>query len=392
MNDLPPSVNPPSERELDNRLSKLQDNMRASNLDFYICHCPDNIYYLTNFANFVHERPFILLIPKSGIPYFVIPRLEGPHVLARSLVKLEQVCYSEFPAPQGTSWACRLQSLIPKGSKIGVEDTAPAYLVRMLEGDIDCQLVYSPLVDTLREIKSHYEISRIEYTCNWLSTGHKALLANAKVGQTFIEAYSQTSALLMAQLLADRPTTNMLATNIHAMIQPPSVSHDPHNFTNVFMPQEQGGPHVTVITGKADGYGAEIERTFFLNSVPENAKRPFEVMLAARQIAFDLTRPGQSMAEVDRQVKLCVESAGYADNWLHRTGHSFGVTQHEGPFLAEGYQREIQANMVFSIEPGIYLPGIGGFRFSDTVLVTEDGNRCLTEAPETLEELTIINQ
>jgi Xaa-Pro dipeptidase len=92
------------------------------------------------------------------------------------------------------------------------------------------------------------------------------------------------------------------------------------------------------------------------------------------------------MAEVDRSVNQLLTAKGYGNHLLHRTGHSFGVTDHEGPFLAEGYEREILPGMVFSIEPGIYLPGVGGFRFSDTVLVTESGNRQLTSGPETLEE------
>lgn len=72
---------------------------------------------------------------------------------------------------------------------------------------------------------------------------------------------------------------------------------------------------------------------------------------------------------------------------MHRTGHSFGVTGHEGPFLAISYDHEIEPGMVFSIEPGIYFAGLGGFRHSDTVLVTETGNVCLTTAPDSLDDL-----
>ena len=97
------------------------------------------------------------------------------------------------------------------------------------------------------------------------------------------------------------------------------------------------------------------------------------------------------MGEVDQAVRDSLDRRGYADKILHRTGHSFGVTSHEAPFLAVGYDRVIEPGMVFSIEPGIYLPGIGGFRHSDTVLITEHGNLCLTEAPETIEGLTYPN-
>jgi Xaa-Pro dipeptidase len=112
-------------------------------------------------------------------------------------------------------------------------------------------------------------------------------------------------------------------------------------------------------------------------------------MLGARALAFELCIPGAIMGEVDRKVARFIRARGYGENICHRTGHSFGVTGHEAPFLADGYEHEIKPNMVFSIEPGIYVPAVGGFRFSDTVLVTETGNMALTRAPESAAELTL---
>ena len=189
-------------------------------------------------------------------------------------------------------------------------------------------------------------------------------------------------------MLADNPSANLLATSIFAFFQPPSVSHDPHNFTDVFIRLEEGGPHVSIINCRVNGYGVEIERSFFLNSVPEAARRPFEVMLEARRLAFEQVRPGACMADVDQAVRDRIAKHGYGDALLHRTGHSFGVTGHEAPFLAVSYERVIEPGMLFSIEPGIYLRGIGGFRHSDTVLVTEGGNVSLTTAPVELADLT----
>ena len=117
---------------------------------------------------------------------------------------------------------------------------------------------------------------------------------------------------------------------------------------------------------------AELERTFFLGHVPEEAKRPWDAMMEARALANELTKPGAIMHEVDLAVNNLLRKAGYGDNLLHRTGHGLGVTGHEGPFLAEGYYREILPGMIYTVEPGIYIEGIGGFRHSDTVLVTED--------------------
>ena len=109
--------------------------------------------------------------------------------------------------------------------------------------------------------------------------------------------------------------------------------------------------------------------------------------MAARARAFERTRPGALMSDVDQGVRDVFASFGYEEALLHRTGHSFGVTGHEGPFLAVSYEREIEPGMFFSIEPGIYLRGVGGFRHSDTVLVTETGNVGVTQAPDDLESL-----
>ena len=95
------------------------------------------------------------------------------------------------------------------------------------------------------------------------------------------------------------------------------------------------------------------------------------------------------MSEVDIKVRKLIADRGYGDKMLHRTGHGLGITGHEAPYIAEGYNREFEPGMLVSIEPGIYIPGIGGFRHSDSVLITNDGYQKLTRAPEELEELTI---
>ncbi len=161
------------------------------------------------------------------------------------------------------------------------------------------------------------------------------------------------------------------------------------DLTDVFLKMEEGGPHVSGVGGQIDGYGVELERTFFLGSVPEKAKDPFKVMMEGRALAYEQVKPGANMSEIDASVKKIYEKAGYSDNLLHRTGHGFGITGHEGPYIALGYDHELAPGMLISIEPGIYIQGIGGFRHSDTVLVTDDGYVKLTDAPDSLEDLTI---
>ncbi len=378
-------IGPPTTTEINHRIQQLQTKLTKQGLDYYICQNPDNIFYLTNFANFIHERPFLLIIPAKGKLVFLLPKLEESHVKIRSVGDIELVNYFEFPAPKGQDWSDKLTSLLPPNKTIGIESDCPAYLSQFLGP----KTYVSNIVEQLREIKSSYEIGKIQYTCQLLSNGHKELLACAKPDMMSIQGHSQVSRSMTQSMLMDDPHSNMLNSSFAAVTQPPSVSHDPHNFTNAFMTMSTGGPHVTVVSGKANGYGAELERTFFINNVPENTKKPFNDMLEARALAFELAKPGQCMSDLDQQVNELLKRKGYAKHLLHRTGHSFGVTNHEGPFLAEGYEHIIRENMVFSIEPGIYIEGLGGFRFSDTVLITASGNLCMTQAPETLDALTL---
>jgi Xaa-Pro dipeptidase len=219
--------------------------------------------------------------------------------------------------------------------------------------------------------------------------GHEKLLELCRPGIIEGVIYAAASQAMMARILSDIPHANIVVTRAVGAVWPPSLSHDPHLVPTFGTTMEEGGPHVSIVFAQVDGYGVELERSFYLGSVPEQAKAPFEAMLEARARAYQLARPGAVMSEIDTAVRQVIADRGYGDRILHRTGHGFGITGHEAPYLAEGYDRELESGMLISIEPGIYIPGQGGSRHSDTVLVTDDGCVSLTHAPETLEELTI---
>lgn len=381
----PALCTPPEPEEINARRAKIQASMQAQGLDALVLYDPDNIFYLTNFANMVHERPFILVIPAKGDPVFVMPRLEEPHVRTRSVGALEFCPYFEFPAPKGEGWEAKLAEVLGGTSRLGVEFNCPLFVLNALNAPYEV----SEVVEDLRAVKSDWEITRHQYASDMMMLGLEALLPECKPGVLAMTAYGIASSKMTQKMFTDLPSANIFSTKLQAGAQPQPITHDPHNFTDMFVPFAEGGPHVALAAGKTNGYGAELERTFFLGHVPEVAKRPFDVMMQARALAYDLSVPGAIMNDVDRAVNDLIRKAGYGNNLLHRTGHGFGVTAHEAPFLAEGDMSEIKPGMVFSIEPGIYLPEIGGFRHSCTVLITEDGNRNMTPWADTLEELTL---
>jgi Xaa-Pro dipeptidase len=113
-------------------------------------------------------------------------------------------------------------------------------------------------------------------------------------------------------------------------------------------------------------------------------------MFQARELAYSMLKPGVIMSEIDTKVRKFISEKDYGDYIIHRTGHGLGITGHEAPYLAEGYDRPLETNMLISVEPGIYIPGLGGFRHSDSVLIKDDGYIKLTKAPEKLDELLIL--
>ncbi len=380
-----PITTPPSSEELDGRLSRVRMQMNELELDYYVSFDPVNIYYLTNFANYVHERPFLLVIPREGTPTMVAPLLERGHIESRARRELEIVTYYEFPAPSGENWNEVLARLVGENARVGIEPAMPVGIAGKTPG----RHVTADIIDEVRLIKTDYEIGRAVHTCNVMSEAHRKLLEMCKPGIPEIALNGEVTRALMGRVFQDIPDANIIVTRALVGVWPPAISHDPHLIPKPTTPMEQGGPHVTIIAGQIDGTGAEVERTFFLGHVPEEAKKPFEIMMEARTTAYELAKPGAVLSEIDAKVRQVIIGGGYENAILHRTGHGFGITGHEAPFVALGDDRELAPGMLISIEPGIYIPDTGGFRHSDTVWITEAGPVRLTEAPDSLEQLTL---
>lgn len=150
----------------------------------------------------------------------------------------------------------------------------------------------------------------------------------------------------------------------------------------------------TLVTGAGAGvygYLSELERTMFLGEPSDEQRRYFEHMLNLQNLAFEQLRPGATCASVDEAVRGYYERESLTGFWRHHVGHSLGQRIHESPFLDIGDKTILESGMVLSVEPGIYVPGLGGFRHSDTVLITPTGIEKLTQYPEDIYSLTIKN-
>jgi Xaa-Pro aminopeptidase len=121
----------------------------------------------------------------------------------------------------------------------------------------------------------------------------------------------------------------------------------------------------------------------------DEQRRMFDHMVALQDIAFDAIKPGAKCSDVDKAVRAYFDEHDLMPYWRHHTGHAIGLRYHEGPFLDTGDDTEIVPGMVFTVEPGLYSPELGGFRHSDTAVVTDDGVELVTYYPRDLESLTL---
>ncbi len=138
---------------------------------------------------------------------------------------------------------------------------------------------------------------------------------------------------------------------------------------------------------KENLYLSDITRVVITGKPNAKLQKIYQTVLAAQEAAIRAIRPGVMMSEVDATARGIIEKAGFGKRFTHSLGHSFGLQIHESVRLAKGQERPLEVDMVVTIEPGIYIPGVAGVRIEDDVLVTKSGNRVLTSLPKQWDEI-----
>jgi Xaa-Pro dipeptidase len=347
----------------------------------------DSIYYLCGAGFEPLERPFFLLVRAEGAPVLLVPKLDQEHMKKAYNITVENIhTYWKYPAPAGRNWPDRLREEISSAIEVGIEPTLRQEIVEELRM---FSIRVEPLVERLRLIKSSTEIKMIGRAAKYADFGVERLLAaschGSAVATGFAEARTVTS-----RIIRELERFEPLTTKVIMATWPAPESAMPHSIPNL-RDELRKGPHVALVFLRVNGYAAESERTYFTHPPSPDERRTFSAMMEARRVALGMIRPDLPCAEIDSTVREFLESEGYGgeEQRLHRTGHGIGLGNHEGPWISEGSDNRLAANMVISIEPGIYLRDVGGFRHSDTVLVTEDGFEVLTKYPDTLDHLVL---
>lgn len=371
-----------SKQEYLERMARMQKQVAAHGLDAFLVSAEESIYYLTGVSYRPLERPFFIVVRPGTPAALVTPALEGEHLHQAPNVG-EVRTYWDYPSPPGQGWAERLGEVLGGVTKLGVEPSLPQEIALCLAGYAPQVL---PLIEGLRLVKSPAEVEMIRQAAHYADLSIVKVLAASYYGVSDLELFSQGRSVQM-QIMKDTDY-DVLTTSVLVGAWPAPLSAQPHGVPKL-EDRLREGPHIALSLLRVNGYAAECERTYFLAPPTKDVKDAFAAMLQARRRAFAFVRPGARCAEIDLAANGYLREQGYGDRLLHRTGHGFGLGNHEGPWVAEGSEEVLEANMLISVEPGIYLPGVGGVRHSDTVLVTQEGYEPLTRFPTDLDSLTI---
>lgn len=369
-------------QEYQDRMRRLQRRVAESGLDAFIVSSEDSIYYLTGVPYRPLERPFFIIVRPLEPAVLLVPALEREHLRAAPNVSAVHH-YRDYPAPAGETWADRLLDLLKGCAHVALEPSAPQEIAAQLSSLSPRAL---PLVEGLRLVKSHAELELIRTSARYSDLATRKLLEASYYGVSVLELFAQGRAVqlrIMREVGFDPLTSSVLAAS-----WPAPLSAQPHGVPGLGDRLERG-PHVALAFLRVNGYASECERTYFLAPPSSEERAAFDAMMEARRRAFELVRPGTPCSEIDATTRTFLQGEGYGQYLLHRTGHGFGLGNHEAPWVAEGGTDVLQENMVISIEPGIYLPDVGGIRHSDTVLVTRGGYELLTRYPMDLASLTL---
>ncbi|MFN2237516.1 MAG: M24 family metallopeptidase [Anaerolineales bacterium] len=385
--------------EYEIRIAKLQSYMEVENLTGIVLHDRDYILYYTGFAFIPTERPIIFTVNSKGQKGLFVPRLELEHAAGNALVDRVDY-YLEYPFQPRPEEIFKdvLSDLDISGNYGADQDGYPWILgyrgpsLTELMGNSP-KIVRTPIEDQMM-IKSKSEINLIRESVKWGNLAHVLLQRFTKVGETETEVSSRASNdATLAMMDAIGPVyraQSYFTSGAHAGYrgQIGRNAAIPHALANNLVFQK-GDVLVTGANAPVWGYNSELERTMIIGSASDEQKRMFDHMKALQDTALRAIRPGVPCSEVDKTVRTYYENHDLMDYWKHHTGHAIGIRYHESPFLDIGDNTIIQPGMVFTVEPGLYAPSFGGFRHSDTVLVTDDGIEMLTYYPRDLYSLTI---
>lgn len=374
--------------KVNHRMNKLRAYMEKENIKLSIITNPDHQFYLTGFKAKLYSRPITLIISES-YSLFIVPGLEEVH--AREIAQVDEVIvYYEQPEfeQQGTDYNNKLIHAltgIASHEKVGTDmDYSTLSLGKVLDSLNFKVIDIGQVILEMRYIKDADEINMMKEAGKLTNLAVRKSLESCRKDITEIDMDAHGNKALYSEVANKYPNSTL-----DIFVMSPSGkkrSTMPHAFSNTRLLQEGDGLIHSRQVG-INGYRAELERTIFIGQPTKIQKEVFEIAKNAQELALEYIKPGVKAKDVDLIARNYIQEKGYGKFSVHRSGHGIGISTHEKPYLRFDNELVLQEGMAFSIEPGIYIPDVGGFRHSDTVILTSEGCEVITDYPRDIESL-----
>ncbi len=370
------------------RLTTLQQIAAEAALDAIALVPGPNLFYLTGQSFHLMERPLLGLFPSGGDPAFIIPQLE--------LNKLDGLPYPVRAFPYSDAeghdgaFAQALAALaldVPATAqqapkRLGVEGLRMRFLESQLLARYapDAEIVDAgEALAALRLRKDADEVAAMQRAIAITEDALRDVLLGVRAGMS-------------ERAIANDLQIALLRRGGQELPFPPIVLTGPQSALPHGVPGErtlQEGDLLLIDFGTTvEGYASDLTRTFVAGELQDPRLRDaYLAVLTANEAARLAAGPSVPCQEVDRAARAEIIRAGFGEYFIHRTGHGLGLDAHEAPYIRQGNEQPLEPGHVFTVEPGVYLPGVGGVRIEDNVLITEDGAVTLTSFPRELQSV-----
>ena len=349
------------------RLSALRAQMTQQGVDLVAIAPTANMRYLTGFAPLMDERICALLVDVTS-SRFLVPELNADQVEAHTGMSTIRWSDADGPLP---SLAEALDGLgITTGSVLAADDSMRADSLLLLQEVVNPRrsIAADKLMTPLRIRKSHQEIEALARSA---ALADEAMMAGVEACQPGV------SELQVGDVIERYFRENGAeAVDFVIVASGPNGAYPHHETGDRLL--ESGDTIIIDMGATLGGYKSDITRVVHLGQPPGEVSELYDAVLEANRLGRQAAVPGALALDVDRAARKSLELAGLGDYFTHRTGHGLGLEVHEPPWITSTSQTQLEPGMVFSVEPGIYIPGRLGIRIEDIVVVTEGESRNLT--------------
>lgn len=363
---------------VNHRLEKLSGWLKHEQIELAMIQDPANLFYLTGFECEPHERLISLFAFPEQEPFIILPKLEMDR-LKDSGWAYGITPYEDTDNPwEAIHSLLNDRKLLPFQS-VAVEPDHLSYnrSQALLQLSPEAKLLsLSPQLEAMRAIKDETEIQSAAKAARFADLAVETGIEALKPGCTELEVVARIEYEMKRQGIREMSFSTMVLFG--------EKSGDPHGKPGTRKLQE--GDLVLFDLGViVEGYASDITRTVAFRSIGEEANRIYETVRRAQEAALDQCRPQTPMMEVDQAARQVITEAGYGPQFSHRIGHGLGISSHEYPSLHGKNKDLLSEGMIITVEPGIYVPGIGGVRIEDDLVITADGHQVLTRFPKELQ-------